>query len=132
MRRAWLALGALLLLAAGVVALRTIPLGAHAFRPDSADAESVGRYGGVPLDPTSPWPKFRANPLQNGRSAVEPRDDTASGRPLPLYYSGRTEVASNASGVVTEVTVRFEEGEAPGALRAYYLVDSQPAARGAL
>lgn len=26
----------------------------------------------VPLDPTSPWPKFRANALQNGRSEVIP------------------------------------------------------------
>lgn len=29
----------------------------------------------VPLDPDSPWPKFRANPLQNGRVAVDPVDD---------------------------------------------------------
>lgn len=28
--------------------------------------------GVVPLDPASPWPKFRANALQTGRSRVEP------------------------------------------------------------
>ena len=26
----------------------------------------------IPVDPSSPWPKFRANALQNGRSSVEP------------------------------------------------------------
>ncbi len=77
LRRAWLALGVALAISAGVVALQTVPFGAHAFRPDAADADAAGAigHGGVPLDPTSPWPKFRANPLQNGRSGVELRVD---------------------------------------------------------
>ncbi len=29
----------------------------------------------VPLDPESPWPKFRQNPLQDGRAPIDPVDD---------------------------------------------------------
>ena len=32
----------------------------------------------MPLDPNSPWPKFRANELQNGRSPVEPTVNSLS------------------------------------------------------
>lgn len=59
------------LLAAVVWTATTVPLGRHSFLPDDA----ASRGGGVPLDPGSPWPKFRANPLQNGRSPVEPLVD---------------------------------------------------------
>ncbi len=58
--------------------------------------------------------------------------DAATGRPVPLYYSGRTEVVAGDDGAVTAVTVRFDEGEVPAAVRAYYLVDTQGVARGAL
>jgi hypothetical protein len=56
--------------------------------------------------------------------------DAASGHPLPLYYSGRTEVTADANGVVTDVTIRFEAEEVPAAVRAYYLVDAQATASG--
>jgi len=32
----------------------------------------------IPLDPDSPWPKFRANPEQTGRADVDPVDDGTS------------------------------------------------------
>lgn len=73
--RAGLVAAALLAVVAGVWALRTIPFGSHAFGPDPPAASSADRYGGIPLDPTSPWPKFRANPLQNGRSPIAPQID---------------------------------------------------------
>jgi FOG: WD40-like repeat len=38
-------------------------------------AAQTGRYSyDLPLDPESPWPKFRANSLENGRSPVMPRN----------------------------------------------------------
>jgi outer membrane protein assembly factor BamB len=58
--------------------------------------------------------------------------DAGTGRPLPLYYTKRTEVTTNERGEVTSVTVRFDEGAASGELRAYYLVDTYPAAHAAL
>jgi outer membrane protein assembly factor BamB len=33
---------------------------------------------GIPLDPESPWPKFRANVLQNGRTTLKPVIDPAA------------------------------------------------------
>jgi outer membrane protein assembly factor BamB len=41
----------------------------HDYMPSKETVRSV------PLDPESPWPKFRANALQNGRSAVAPEVD---------------------------------------------------------
>jgi len=73
MRRVVLVTLALLAIVLVVVALRTIPFGPHAFRPDpSAPAGPA-----VPLDPASPWPKFRANAVQNGRSPVRGQVDPA-------------------------------------------------------
>lgn len=72
-RAAFVALG-LVVLATVLWAARTIPFGARAFLPDR-EPDARGRFGGVPLDPSSPWPKFRANPLQNGRSPLAPRVD---------------------------------------------------------
>ncbi len=41
---------------------------------DSQIAADNGRFTySVPLDPASPWPKFRGNALQNGRSLVKPQ-----------------------------------------------------------
>ena len=34
--------------------------------------EPDGECADFPLDPESPWPKFRANPMQNGRSSIVP------------------------------------------------------------
>jgi outer membrane protein assembly factor BamB len=58
--------------------------------------------------------------------------DPVSGRPLPLDYAKRTKVEADAKGVVTAVHVGFEPGEVPRALRAWYLVDTAAAAKGAL
>src|SRR5262249_14218285 len=33
---------------------------------------------GVPLDPLSPWPKFRRNAAQDGRSPVQPHDSASA------------------------------------------------------
>ena len=58
----------------------TEPVGCYDFSPDRKAAVTAGVYRyGVPLDRTSPWPKFRANELQNGRSPVIPAPGT--GRP---------------------------------------------------
>ena len=68
----------LVLAGASVFVIRTVPFGRYDLGtgPDTAVAE--GRFGyGIPLDPESPWPKFRANALQNGRSPVPSlADDT--------------------------------------------------------
>jgi outer membrane protein assembly factor BamB len=71
--------------AAAWLVVRTLGAGPHVFVPEEGDGGSAPRTAGgyahdVPLDPGSPWPKFRANALQNGRSPVPPRDD-ASRRP---------------------------------------------------
>jgi hypothetical protein len=58
--------------------------------------------------------------------------DGKTGRALPLYYTQRTTVQTNAAGAVTSVSVDFDETEIPDAVRAYYLVDTLPAARGEL
>ena len=44
---------------------------------DTEDDAEVVEPPTVPLDPDSPWPKFRQNPMQNGRSAVTPVDSGA-------------------------------------------------------
>jgi hypothetical protein len=54
----------------------------------------------------------------------------ATGVPLPLYYTKMTEVLAGPDGTVTGVTVRFESGQFAGRVRAYYMVDTYPAARG--
>ena len=56
--------------------------------------------------------------------------DEATGVPLPLYYTKMTVVETGPGGTVTGVTVRFEEGRYAGRARAYYMVDTYPAARG--
>ncbi|MCP5045167.1 MAG: hypothetical protein GY944_29420, partial [bacterium] len=58
--------------------------------------------------------------------------DAATARPVPLYYTKDTEVRTNERGEVVSVTVRFGETQAPPKLRAYYMVDTYPAARGVL
>ncbi|HOD13700.1 MAG TPA: PQQ-binding-like beta-propeller repeat protein [Spirochaetota bacterium] len=54
----------------------------------------------------------------------------ATGVPLPLYYTKMTGVKTGPDGIVTGVTVRFDEGRYAGRVRAYYMVDTYPAARG--
>ena len=47
--------------------------GSHEAYPDLLSPQKEGMYSyDIPLDPESPWPKFRANSLQNGRSTVKP------------------------------------------------------------
>jgi hypothetical protein len=58
--------------------------------------------------------------------------DAATGRALPLYYTQRTRVEANADGEVTSVRVAFDGAQVPEAIRAWYLVDTYPAARGEL
>jgi outer membrane protein assembly factor BamB len=68
--RRWHAIALLLALVAIWTVAETVPFGSHVFLPD-AQPRAEGAYAyAVPLDPGSPWPKFRANALQNGRSAV--------------------------------------------------------------
>lgn len=54
--------------------VRFVPFGRHDLSPapDVARNADGGFDYGFPLDPMSPWAKFRANALNNGRSAVEP------------------------------------------------------------
>ncbi|RLI66985.1 MAG: hypothetical protein DRO88_00435 [Promethearchaeia archaeon] len=50
-----------------------IPLGKYDFSPDVWNSTSSRIYQyDIPLDPESPWPKFRANSLSNGRSQIIP------------------------------------------------------------
>lgn len=81
------------LLLAGVaiwIVARAMTLTPTAFVPGEADeghGAVRGSDGGfaydVPLDPRSPWPKFRANAVQNGRSPLAPVVDPAH-RPWEL------------------------------------------------
>ncbi len=56
--------------------------------------------------------------------------DANTGRSFPLYYTKRTEVKTNAAGFVTAVTVSYEKGQVSGDVRAYYMVNTYPAAKG--
>ena len=46
--------------------------------PADVAATAGSTPAGVPLDPDSPWPKFRANALQNGRTSVKPVVDATA------------------------------------------------------
>jgi outer membrane protein assembly factor BamB len=91
--RRWHAWVALL---AAVVAIwivgETVPFGSHVFVPDQAPRADGDYAYAVPLDPESPWPKFRANAVQSGRSPVAPRVDPAR-RPWE-FRTGRGVFAS--------------------------------------
>ncbi len=56
--------------------------------------------------------------------------DNATGKPLPLYYTKRTMVEAFRDGTVKKVTVTYDRGQVRGTVRAYYMVDTYPAARG--
>lgn len=47
-----------------------------------------------------------------------------TGKAVPLYYTGRTEVTVNAEGIVTAVSVSYEKGELPKNVRTYLMVDT--------
>jgi outer membrane protein assembly factor BamB len=64
---------------------------AHVMRPvpelDGSSSDAAGRVAsGVPLDPASPWPKFRADARQSGRSGVRP---VTSDRKPWVYSTGK-------------------------------------------
>ena len=67
----------LLLAAAIAYVILFVPFGKYDFSPAPTTAMSAnGTFTyNIPLDPTSPWAKFRANELQNGRSPVMPAVD---------------------------------------------------------
>ncbi len=67
---------ALCLIALAWYVIATVPFGPHVYLPADPLPVTDGRYPyDIPLDPESPWPKFRANALQNGRSPVRPEVD---------------------------------------------------------
>ena len=64
----------LLLVIVAVCVVMFVPFGKYDFSAAPTTSVSAdGKYEyNIPLDPSSPWPKFRANELQNGRSPVMP------------------------------------------------------------
>jgi outer membrane protein assembly factor BamB len=53
--------------------VQTVPFGSWNLLPEKPTKLANGSYSyNIPLDPESPWPKFRANAIQNGRTPVEP------------------------------------------------------------
>jgi len=58
--------------------LARTPFGHYQTRPMDSEKNSSSPDSSVPLDHRSPWPKFRANALQNGRSGVIPRPSSGS------------------------------------------------------
>lgn len=55
--------------------------------------------------------------------------DAATGAPVSLSYAFATSVETAPDGAVTAVRVRYEPGTLRGPVRAYYMVDTYPAAR---
>ncbi len=49
------------------------PFGTYQAYPEKLSPQNKNYSYDIPLDPSSPWPKFRANSLQNGRSPILPR-----------------------------------------------------------
>lgn len=69
---------ALVIIALAAYVVLKVPFGFYDFKPAKAVVTAEGYSYGVPLDSSSPWPKFRANELQNGRSAVIPQINTSA------------------------------------------------------
>ncbi|MCP4038507.1 MAG: PQQ-binding-like beta-propeller repeat protein, partial [bacterium] len=68
----WYVSAVLVAIVAIAYAMTMVPLWPHVFLPDATGELGTGYPYTVPLDPESPWPKFRANALQNGRSPTQP------------------------------------------------------------
>jgi len=67
----------------------------------------------VPLDPSSPWPKFRRNAQQNGRSPLPPRDSGA----MPwVFHTGKGVFSSPV--VDAEGTIYVGSGD-----HSFYAID---------
>ncbi len=77
--------GALVVGLAAASSLGAVPV--EAVATDAHDVVSAITFDyEVPLDPHSPWPKFRRNAQQNGRSPVPPRD---CGRAPWVFRTGK-------------------------------------------
>ena len=58
--------------------IKLVPFGTYDLLPDSSTELKNGTFNyDLPLDKKSPWPKFRANTLQTGRTPVEPKANAA-------------------------------------------------------
>jgi outer membrane protein assembly factor BamB len=70
----WKILLGILALGAICAVVRFVPLGPHDTSPAPGTVRNAdGTYDyGIPLDPRSPWAKFRADALNSGRSPVSP------------------------------------------------------------
>jgi outer membrane protein assembly factor BamB len=87
----------LALVGVGLSVILLVPFGNYDLSPapDTAVTAEGGLDYGIPLDPMSPWAKFRANALNNGRSPVDPLVNDAL---TPWSY--RTEKGIFSSPVV--------------------------------
>ena len=78
-RIGWLLLLGLILAAAAAYVVLFVPFGTYDFSPaatTTVNADGTFDYA-LPLDSSSPWAKFRAGELNNGRSPVEPAENDA-------------------------------------------------------
>ncbi len=68
----------LVVLAAIAYVIFFVPFGKYDYSPAATTAVLAdGSFDyGIPLDSQSPWAKFRANALQNGRSPVDPKENS--------------------------------------------------------
>ena len=118
--RTWQAAALLLAIVSIWLVLRPELSGPHVFLPE-VDGRATGRFVyDVPLDPLSPWPKFRANAVQNGRSPVVPTVD-ASRRPW-AFMTGKGVFSSPV--VDAEGTVYIGSAD-----RHFYAIDRTGALR---
>ena len=68
----------------------TTPFLDRVMRPEGLVTFQNGKYNyRVPLDPESPWPKFRANATQTGRSPVLPQSTSESDRKPWIFRTGK-------------------------------------------
>ncbi len=73
--RKWHVVPALAIIVTAYLYISRTPFGTYTVVPDTSHAGSAAKSYSVPLDPESPWPKFRGNELQNARSRVIPVTD---------------------------------------------------------
>jgi hypothetical protein len=90
--------------------------------------EGIGRVA-FELGPDEAVARVTGGRLRAGEHAVGLLlVDAGSGRPVSLSYAFVTSVETDAEGVVTAVRVHTGPGAVRGPVRAYYLVDTVPAA----
>lgn len=68
----WYIFSGLLILIFSYYLISVTPFGTYDFKPEALKISESSFGYTIPLDPESPWPKFRNNALQNGRSGVKP------------------------------------------------------------